>query len=330
MTMRRREFIAGLGAAAWPFAGRAQQGDRMRRIAALIGWPRDPVEQSHFAAFVQELARMGWSDGGNVRIDQRWTSASVERARAFAKDIIEFEPDVIFSVTTPATAALHRETCSIPIVFAVVADPIGAGFAAGLPRPGGNVTGFTTTEASTAGKWFTLLKEIAPRIERAAIMFNPDTAAGGGNYYLGSFETAARSRAVEPIALPVRSAAEIEAAINSLGHEKAGLVTMDDSFMAAHRLMIISSTANNRVPAMLGTLPNAAKEGALMTYGPSYADMFGRAAGYVDRILRGAKPADLPIQLPNKFDLVINLKTAKALNLEVPPSLLALADETIE
>jgi putative tryptophan/tyrosine transport system substrate-binding protein len=237
---------------------------------------------------------------------------------------------VILAGATPATAAVQRETRTIPIVFAVVSDPVGAGFVVGLPRPGGNITGFTNVEAALGGKWLGMLKEIAPRVERVAIMFNPDTAPGGGAYFLGPFEAAARSPGAEPITARVRSDAEIEAAITSLGREQAGLVIMPDSFMQVHQGTVISLTASNNVPAIGADLPGFAKEGGLLSYGANFPDIFRRAAPYVDRILRGANPGDLPVQAPTKWELVINLKTAKALGLDVPVQLRQLADDVIE
>jgi putative ABC transport system substrate-binding protein len=277
---------------------------------------------------VQELARLGLIDGRNERIEQRWTNADLNRTSALAKEMVATQPDVILTSTTPATAALKRESSIIPIVFTIVSDPVGAGFVAGLPRPGGNITGFTTIEAAMGGKWLSLLKEIAPGIKRAAFMFNPDTPSGVQKYFLASFEAAAGSLGIEPVAMPVRSVAEIETAIAALGAEQAGLVEFS-SFLAAHMGTIISSTARHNVPAIYeGTL--FARRGGLIAYGASFTDMFRRAAGYVDRILRGEKPADLPVQTPTKFETTINLKTAKALGLTVPPELLATADEIIE
>ena len=228
------------------------------------------------------------------------------------------------------TAALQRETRTIPIVFVIVSDPVGAGFVAGLPRPGGNITGFINVEAGMGGKWLELLKEIAPRVSRAALMFNPDTAPGGGTYFLGSFEAAARSLGVEPIMIRVYSGTEIEEGVASLGREKAGLVIMTDSFMGNHQATLISATARSNVPAIGADLQSFAKEGGLVSYGASFPDIFRRAAPYVDRILRGANPADLPVQSPTKFALIINLKTAKSLGLDISPTLLVRADEVIE
>jgi len=332
--MKRREFITLLGgaAAAWPLAARAQQqGAKLRRIGVLMGWSEsNPDYRSWMDTFVQELARLGWVDGRNVQIDVRWAAGDVGRMGAFAKELVQLQPDVIFASTTPVTAALQRETRTIPIVFVIVSDPVGAGFVAGLPRPSGNITGFINLEAAMGGKWLELLKEVAPRIKRAAIMFNPDTAPGAGQYFLGPFEAAARSMAVEPIRLPVRSEAEIEAEVASLGRAQAGLVIMTDTFMSLHQATIISATARNNVPVMGADLQNFAKEGGLLSYGASFPDIFRRAAPYVDRILRGANPADLPVQAPAKYELAINLRTAKALGLDVPWILQQRADEVIE
>jgi putative ABC transport system substrate-binding protein len=330
--MRRREFIMVVGgaAAAWPLAARAQQGDRVRRIGVLMGWSEsDPARAAYFSALVQELARRGWRVGGNLGVEHRWTNGDIDRARVFAKELVEMQPDVILAGTTPVTAALLRETRTIPIVFAVVSDPVGAGFIASLSHPGGNATGFINVEAAMGGKWIDLLKEIAPRIRRAAIMFNPNTAPGGGNYFLGTFEAAARSLAVEPVTVRVRSDNDIETAITSLGRDQAGLVLMTDSFIAVRQRAIISLSARNDVPVISDTA-SFPRSGGLISYGPNYPDMFRQAAWYVDRILRGAKPADLPVEVPIKFDLVINLKSAKALGLTVPNTLLVSAEEVIE
>jgi len=247
---------------------------------------------------------------------------------ASARVLIASQPEVILSSTTPATAALQRGTTTIPIVFIVV-DPVRAGFVASLPRPGGNITGFRHTEPTFGGKWLNLLKEIVPRIKRAAIMFNPDTAPDRGNFFLDSFESAARSLAVEPVTVAVRSDGEIETAITALGREQAGLVMMDDAFMAVHYPAVISSTVANKVPSIF-VAAAFARDGGLVSYGPDFKDIFRRAAGYVDRILRGENPADLPVQLPTKYETVINLKTANALGLTIPHNLLVLADEVIE
>jgi len=330
--MNRRDFITLLGgAAALPLAARAQQGERMRRIAVLMGWSEsDPQFRSWIDTFVEGLAQLGWADGRNVQINVRWASGDVVRMRTFAKELVELQPDVILGGTTPVTAALQRETRTIPIVFVVVADPVGAGFVAGLPHPGGNITGFLNAEAAIGGKWLEMLKEIAPHVTRVAIMFNPDTAPLGGAYFLDSFEAAARSLAVEPITARVRSNAEIEAVIASLEGTQGGLVIMTDSFMGVHRGTVISLATRTKVPVIGADLPSFAREGGLLSYGANLRDIFRRAAPYVDRILHGANPGDLPVQAPNKYELVINLKSAKALGIVVPPTLLARADEVIE
>jgi putative ABC transport system substrate-binding protein len=330
--MRRREFMTLVGgaAAAWPLAARAQQPDRMRRIGVLMGWSEsDPEFRSWMAAFLQAFAQLGWMEGRNVRIDVRWTNGNIERARALAKELVRLQPDAILAGTTPATAALKSETQAIPIVFAVVSDPVGAGFAASLSRPGGNVTGFINEEAAMGGKWLELLKEGAPRLTRAAIMFNPDTAPGGGAYFLDSFESAARSMMIKSITAPVRSDAEIDDVIVFLGNQQAGLVIMTDSFMGVHRGTVIAAAIRNKVPTIYDASAFA-REGGLISYGSSNADLFRRSASYVDRILRGAMPGDLPVQVPVLFELAVNRKTAKGLGLELPPSLLTRADEVIE
>jgi putative tryptophan/tyrosine transport system substrate-binding protein len=332
--VNRREFIAGLGsAAAWPVAARAQQLDRMRRIGVLLGGfdESDPEGKAELAGFTQGFAELGWIDGRNVRMDVRWAAGNLDRVRAYAKELVGLQPDVILVESTPLTAALQRETRTIPIVFVVVSDPVGAGFVASLTRPGGNITGFINMEGAMASKWLQFLTEIAPGIKRAAIMFNPDTAPGGGSYYLPSFEAAARKLKVEPIAARVRSVAEIETVMTSLGREPGGgLVVMPDAFAQAHRAPIISAAARNNVPAEYPWSFVVVREGGLFSYGPDLVDIFHRSASYVDRILRGEKPAELPVQLPVKFKMAINLKTAKALGLTVPRSILLLADEVIE
>ena len=327
--MRRREFIAGVaGVATLPIAAHAQQL-QTKRVGVIMGWSEsDPELRADLATFFLELARLGWVEGRNLHVERRWTNGEFVRIAPLAKELVALQPDVILSGTTPVTAALHRETRTIPIVFAVVSDPVGDGFVASLARPGGNITGFINVEGTLGGKWLQLLKEIAPSIKRAAIMFNPDTAPGNGRYFLPSFEAAARILAVDPVITPVRSDAEIENAIIGLGRERAGLVMMTDVFMAVHRGSVISAAARNNVPAIFET--SFAREGGLMSYGAIFSDIFRRSASHVDRILRGMKPADLPVEVPVRFALVINLKTAKTLGLTVPPTLLAIADEVIE
>jgi putative ABC transport system substrate-binding protein len=328
--MRRRQFIAGLGsAAAWPLAARAQQGGRVRRIGVLMtGDENDAVWNTRLSAFTQALADLGWTDGRNVRMDLRWGGGDTNRMRALAQELVGLQPDIVLTGGTLAIAALQRETRTIPIVMANVADPVGSGFVAGLNQPGGNITGFATLEASLGGKWLELLSEIVPGLKRAAIMFNPDTAPVSS--YMPSFETAARSLKITPIIAPIHSDVEIETAIIALGREPGGgLVGMPDGFMTVHRAPIILAAARNNVPAVYW-LSAFARDGGLLSYGVDQVDSYRRAASYVDRILRGAKPAELPVQLPTKFEMVLNLKTAKALGLTVPPSILLRADEVIE
>jgi putative ABC transport system substrate-binding protein len=301
-----------------------------RRIGVLMGWGEsDPEYRTYLGEFFLEMARLGRADGRDLHVEQRLTNAEFARITPYAKELVELKPGVILCGTTPVTAALHRETSVIPIVFAVVSDPVGAGLVASLSRPGGNITGFINEEAAMGGKWLGLLKEIAPAIKRAAIMFNPDTAPGGGNYFLGSFEAAARTLAVESMTTPVRSDRDIEAAISRLGSEQSGLVVMTESFMGFHRAAVIASATRYKVPSIMD-IAAFARDGGLIGYGADNADLFRREAGYVDRILRGSKPADLPVQVPTRFNFVINLKTARALGLTVPATLLAITDEVVE
>jgi putative ABC transport system substrate-binding protein len=328
--MRRREFIAGVGSTvAWPLAADAQQGERMRRIGVLMPFEEgDPEGKRRYTAFAQALADLGWTDGRNLRMDVRWGGGDINRIRALAHELVGLQPDTILTNSVAAIFALQRQTLTIPIVFASVADPVTSGIVARLDRPSGNITGFASFEATLGGKWLELLSEIAPGLKRAAIMFNPDTALV--STYMPSFETTARSLKVEPITAPVHGDGEIEAAITALGREPGGgLVVMTDIFMIAHRAPIISAAARNNVPAVYG-LSETARGGGLLSYGPDRVDNFRRAASYVDRILRGEKPGDLPVQLATKYEMVVNLKTAKALGLTVPQSILLRADEVIE
>jgi putative ABC transport system substrate-binding protein len=330
MTIRRREFIAGLGSAVgWPLVARAQQGERVRRIGVLMfGDEDDRVLKAFISAFTQALAGLGWTDGRNVRIDLRWHGDNTNRIGALAQELVDLQPDIILTGATPATAAVQRATHTIPIVFASVADPVATRIVAQLDRPSGNVTGFAVWEASMGGKWLGLLSEIAPGLKRTAIMFNPDTAPMSS--FMPAFETAAGSLKVVRITAPVHSDVEIETAIAALGREPgAGLVVMPDIFTIAHRASIMLAAARSNVPAICW-LSEFAREGGLLSYGPDTVDIWRRAANYVDRILRGAKPAELPVQFPTKFEMVVNLKTAKALGLSVPQSILLRADEVIE
>jgi putative tryptophan/tyrosine transport system substrate-binding protein len=331
--MRRRDFISLLGGAtAWPLVARAQQADRVRRIGALVaGAENNSSSSKALAGLAQGLSDLGWIVGRNLLLEIRWAAAKFDRMQMLAKELVHLRPDVILVDSTPGTAALQRETRTIPIVFAAISDPVGNGFVASLSRPGGNITGFIFTEAEMASKRLELLTEVAPSIKRVVIMFNPATAPVGSMRYLPEFEAAARSLKVEPIAAPIHSEAEIETVIRSLGREPAGgLVQMSDGgYLLAHRTPIMSLAAQNNVPAVY-TQSVWAREGGLLTYGPDIVDINRRAAGYVDRILRGVKPAELPIQLPIKFEMVLNAKTAKALGLTIPPSILLRADEVIE
>jgi putative ABC transport system substrate-binding protein len=328
--IKRREFIAGLGStAARPVVARAQQADRMRRIGVLLPFnENDLAAKLRFSAFTQALADLGWTDGRNLRTDLRWHGGDTNRIRALAQELVGLQPDVIQTNGIAMTAALQRETRTIPIVFVNVGDPVASGIVPRLDRPGGNITGFASSEASLGGKWLELLSEIAPRLERAAIMFNPDTAPVSS--FMPSFGTAAQSLKVLPITASVHSDAEIETAIIALGREPGGgLVVMPNAFMAAHRASIISAAARNNVPAVY-VQSFFVREGSLLSYGVDQVDTWRRAATYVDRILRGEKPAELPIQFPAKFEMAVNLKTAKALGLTVPQSILLRADEVIE
>jgi putative ABC transport system substrate-binding protein len=329
--MERREFLAALGGAvaAWPLAARGQQPERMRRIGVLLpGDENDPVRKTYVSAFTQALADLGWNDGRNVRMDFRWTGDDINRSQALAQELVRLQPDIMATSGVPATAAVQRETRTIPIVFGIVADPVASGLVAAPNRPGGNITGFTELEASFAGKWLELLSEIAPGLKRVAIMFNPDTAPVSA--YMPLFETAARSLKIEPITAPVHSDVEIETAIIALGREpRGGLVLMPDVFMTTHRVPIISAAARNNVPAVYYQ-SEFARDGGLLSYGADQVDIFRRVATYVDRILRGAKPGDLPVQLPVKYEMAVNRKTATALGLTIPPSILLRADDVIE
>jgi putative tryptophan/tyrosine transport system substrate-binding protein len=330
--MRRREFIVLIGGAvAWPLAARAQQTDRVRRIGVLMGYPENDVEgQAFVAAFEERLQQIGWTPGRSVLIDARWAPpGNVEALQRFAKELVALQPDLILSNTTPTTATLLQQTRSIPIIFAFVSDPLGSGFVASFPHPGGNVTGFIVMEPGIAGKWLELLKEIAPRVARVALLFNPTTAPYA-EYYLKPFNTAAASFAVEAIAAPVHDTSELASAIATLAREpNGGVIVMPDAFTDTHRAEIISLAGRNRLPAVY-PFHYWAELGGLLSYGTEQIDNFRRAATYVDRILKGDKPADLPVQAPVKYVLTINLKTAKELGLTVPQTLHVVADKVID
>ena len=328
--MKRREFLTLLGGAAtWPLAARAQQSGQ-RRIGVLTALAEDdPENQAWLAGFRYGLERCGWSEGRNLRIDYRFApAASPDQAQPFAKELVALRPDVIFAHTTPVVAALQRETRTIPIVFAALADPIGSGFIASLPQPGGNITGVMLYEPSVTGKWLSMLKEIAPQVVRAAFMVNPETAVY--NYYLRAAEPLSRSLGIDLVLTRVANADEIERAIEVFASTpNGGLVLPPDVTTTAHRDLIVALAARHHLPAVY-TIRPFVTAGGLMSYGADYVDMYRQAASYVDRILRGDKPADLPVQAATKFETIVNLKTAKALGLTVPPGLLVAADEVIE
>jgi putative tryptophan/tyrosine transport system substrate-binding protein len=328
----RREFITLLGgAASWPLAARAQQQERMRRIGVLMGYAESGSSgQALIAALRDGLQKLGWTEGRNTRIDIRWaTPSDTESIQQFAKELVALQPDLIISSTTPITAALLQQTRTIPIIFPALSDPVGSGFVANFSRPGGNVTGFNVSEPTQTGKWVELLKEIAPRVARVAMLFNP-ASAPYAEYWLDPFKSAATSFAVEAISAPVRDGSELNSVIAAQAREpNSGLIAMPDSFTIAYRLEIISLADHYRLPAVY-PFRFFAEVGGLLSYGVDLVDNYRRVSTYVDRILKGEKPSELPVQAPVKFELVINLKTAKALGLTVPDKLLALADEVIE
>jgi len=328
--IRRREFLLlGGMAAAWPLVARAQQGERMRRVGVLMAVANDPEGQARLTALKEGLQDLGWTDGRNIQIETRFGGGDADRIRAQAAELVALAPDVLVGQGTPVVQALRHATSSIPIVVAAVNDPVEQGFVSSLAHPGGNITGFMFIDFQMVGKWLEMLKEAAPGVSRAILMFNPDTAP---HYYvyLRSFEAEPRSIAVEVTAAPVRNTAEIEEALAKLGRDPGGgLIVPPDSFTIVHHQLLIRLAQQHRVPAVYH-LRTYVTQGALMSYGPDVYDNFRRSASYVDRILKGAKPADLPVQQPTKFELAINLKTAKALGLQIPDKLLGLADEVIE
>jgi putative ABC transport system substrate-binding protein len=329
--MKRRDFIALIGTGAlWPLGARTQeQPERIRRIGMIVGSADNPEGQSRLGAFRQALATSGWTEGRNARIDLRWGAANSRLTQAFAKEIVGLNPDLIFAETTPVVAAILQESRKIPLVFVNVSDPVGSGFVESLARPGGLVTGFISNEASLASKWLELLKETAPRLQRTALLFNPQTASYVEPFW-NAFEAAAAAFAVQPIAARVHDVAELEAAIGDLARVPgAGLVVMAEIFATVHQQRIVELAAEHGLPAIY-PFDFFARNGGLMSYGVDIDDLFRRAASYVDRILKGTKPSDLPVQAPTKFQLIVNLKTAKTLGLAIPDKLLATADEVIE
>jgi len=329
--MKRRDFITLLGGAAvtWPLAARAQQRERMRRIAVLMNFAAEDAEgQARLAAFLQGLQQAGWAVGHNVRIDIRWGAGDPDRYRQYVAELLALAPDVILAISSAALASLLQATRTVPIVFTTVADPVGAGYVDSLARPGGNATGFVLWEYSIAAKWLELLKEIAPQVTRAVVFRQSSVAAGPGQF--GVLQAVAPSLGVDLRVADVRDAREIERAVTTFAQgSNGGLIVTGSPGALSHRTLIVALAARHRLPAVYSTRVFAV-DGGLISYGPDSADQLRRAAGYVDRILKGEKAADLPVQAPTKYDLVINIKTARALGLEVPPMLLARADEVIE
>jgi putative tryptophan/tyrosine transport system substrate-binding protein len=330
--MKRREFIALVGgvAASLAFGSprlRAQPSDRIRRVAAIIGYAEnDSFSNARVAAVVHGLQDLGWIGGRNIEFDVRFSAGDVHRIPFLVRELIDRKPDIIIANTTPVTAEFARQTRAIPIVFIAVSDPIGSGFMTSLARPDGNITGLINVEGSIGSKWLELLKQVAPHTNRAAVLFNPDTAPYA-EYYLHPIEAAAPSLLVETIRAPVRSAEEIEKVLAKLGRQPgSGVIGITDSFLTTHRQTVSDLALRDGLPTVLGIQ----ESGALISYAPDTRDLFLRSAAYVDRILRGAKPADLPVQVPTKFEMVIDLRVAKTLGLEVPDRLLAIADQVIE
>ena len=328
--MNRRQMIAALGgAAAWPLAAHAQQAERMRRIGVLLpATADDPEFQARVAAFVQGLQQLGWTEGRNVRIDIRWGAGDAERIRRYAAELVALAPDVILAAGGATVGPLFQATRTVPIVFTLTPDPVGAGFVDSLARPGGNVTGFTNFEFGIGVKWLELLKEIAPRVTRAAVLRDPTIPAGIGEF--GAIQAVAPSVGIELRPIDVREAGEIERAVTAFARSSNnGLIVSSNALASVHRNLIVTLAARHRLPAVY-PFRFFVTIGGLASYGPDTIDPHHRAAGYVDRILKGEKPADLPVQAPTKYELVINLQTAKLLGLDVPPTLLARADEVIE
>jgi putative ABC transport system substrate-binding protein len=330
--MRRREFITLLGGTAImrPLAAPAQQPGGVRHIGVLMAVAENDSEyQARLAAFREVLQKLGWIEGRNIRIDYRWASLDAGSMQRFAKELVALQPDLILSSNTPTTAALLLQTRTIPIIFANAGDPVGSGFVVSLPQPGGNVSGFMDIDPGMPGKWLELLKEIAPNVARVAALFNPATP-GGGSYFFGAVKAAALSFGVEAMSVPVHDRSELEAVIAAQAREpNGGLIVMPDSFLVAHRVEVVSLAARYRLPAVY-PFRFWAESGGLLSYGNDQRDNYRRAATYVDRVLRGAEPSELPVQAPVKFEMTINLKTAKALGLNIPLHLQQLADEVIE
>jgi putative ABC transport system substrate-binding protein len=330
--VERRSFITLFGGAAvaWPLAAQSQQPDRVRRIGVLMGNAEgDDEGESGIAAFRDELRKAGWTEGSNVDVKTRWAAMNVESMRRLAKELVGLQPDLVLTSSTPAAGAMLQQTRTIPVVFVLVADPVGSGYVASLPRPGGNVTGFTPITGSLGGKWVQLLKEIAPSIARVSLLFNPPTATFIESY-LPPFRSAAASLGMEAIVAPVQDMPEVELVVAAQAREpNSGLVVIPDSFTVGHRAEITALSSRYRVPAIYWSR-SFAQVGGLISYGPYIVDEYRRAASYADRILKGAKPSELPVQAPTRFQLVVNLKSASALDLKIPESLRATVDEVIE
>jgi len=330
--VRRRECIRlfGVAALAWPVIAHAQQSDRIRLVGVLMGFAEnDPVARSCLAAFRNALAKLGWTEGNNLRLEVRWTADDTDTMRTLAKELVDLRPDAILSQTTPVTGALARETPTIPIVFVTVSDPLGSGFVTSFARPGGNITGFALFEPSMGGKWLELLKEIAPRTVRVALLFNPATAVPL-KIYMPSIQAAASSLDIQVSAAPVHAKEEIEGVIASQARNPGGgLIVPPDSFTTGNGELISTLAARYGVPVIHNAI-SFPQSGGLIAFGTDFVDQFRQASGYIDRILKGAKPGDLPIQQPTKYALVINIKTAKALGLDIPFYLQQRADELIE
>jgi putative ABC transport system substrate-binding protein len=331
--MRRRQFIRFVGGAvaAWPLAARAQQADGVRRLAFLMSASEsDKGYQSLLATFRDELGKLGWAENRNIHSDYRWGAVDAQSRQRFAKELIAIQPDLLLAQSTPTATTLVQQTSTIPIIFFSVGDPVGEGFVASLSRPGRNATGFINMEDSMSGKWLELLKEVAPHVRSVAILFNPATAPGGGSYYLKPFNTAARSLGFQATAAPIHTVSEIEPVLEAEARRpNNGLIVMSDAFPLAHRIQIVALAAQHHLPAIY-PYREFVDAGGLLSYGNDLRDSYRRAAGYANRILRGEKPSELPVEVPVKFELVINAKTAKALGLTVPSTLIDRADEVIE
>jgi len=331
--MRRREFIALIGgvAASLPRAVRAQQTESMRKLAVLMSASEsDKGYQSLLATFRDELGKLGWVENRNIRLDYRWGAVDAQSRQRSAKELITIQPDLLLAQSTPTAATLVQQTSTIPIIFFSVGDPVGEGFVASLSRPGRNATGFINMEDSMSGKWLELLREVAPHVRSVAILFNPATAPGGGSYYLKPFIAAARSFGLQATAAPVHTVSEIAPVLAAQAlRPNNGLIIMSDAFPLAHRKEIVTLAAQHRLPAIY-PYKEFVDAGGLLSYGNELRDSYRRAAVYANRILRGEKPSELPVEVPVKFELVINLKTAKALGLTVPSTLVDRADDVIE